>query len=87
MSDTVTIEPNIQRWQNAMSAANDRALHERWHNVTQQWAAAVIEYRELYHAQAPDVARLRRITRRVYDLEQQREVLRHALSPSGASSA
>jgi len=28
-----------------------------------------------------DVARLRRVSRRVYDLEQQREVMRHALVP------
>jgi hypothetical protein len=69
------------RWQHAVTAANSQTLPERWQSLTQQWAAAVNEYRELYHAAAPDVARLRRVTRRVHDLEQQRQVMRHALSP------
>lgn len=74
----------VTRWRSAVSAANDLALQERWYTLTRQWAAAVSEYRELYHAEVPDVARLRRVCRRVYDLDQQRLVIRHALAAPAA---
>lgn len=74
-------ERGKDRWQRAVSAANNLTLPGRWQTLTQEWAAAMTEYRALYHAGTPDVARLRQVRRRVHDLAQRCQVMGHAIAP------
>jgi len=68
-------------WQSVAIRANSQFLEERFRAVTKQWLEAREAYRKCYDAETPDVVMLRQASRRVYELEQQRAVLKHALSP------
>ena len=77
----------LTRWRDTLSQAARRTLGARWRSTLHALEAAQIEYHALYRAPAVDVRALRKVARRIHDLEQLRAVLARELGAAGTASS